>query len=272
MRVHISVDMEGIAGVVDGQDVRPGESEYERNRHLMTAEANAAIRGVLEADRSAQVVVSDAHAQFRNLLPEDLVDDARLIRGRPRPFGMLGGLDASFDLAIFVGYHGRAGTQTSVLAHTISGAAINEVRVDGEPLGEIGLNASLAAYHGCVPVLVTGDDTVAEEAGKVVPGIHSVVVKRALAAGAAESLHPKQACARISIAVLAAIADAPKINPRRYEGAVELEVDVTSPYVADQAMLAPGMARLGGRTVGYRAPDFPTAYQVVMLVAALGQR
>src|SRR5262245_45717574 len=113
VRVLVSVDMEGVAGVVAGEDVRPGNTEYERNRTYMTAEANAAVRGVV---------------------------------------------------ALFVGYHGMAGTAHSVLAHTVSGAAIAGVRCNGVELGEIGLNAALAAQHGAVPVLVAGDDTVAAEA------------------------------------------------------------------------------------------------------------
>ncbi len=92
MRVLVSVDMEGIAGVVDGVDIRPGEPEYERNRHLMTAEASAAVRGVLEHTPDAGVLVSDAHARFRNLLPEELDRRAVLLRGKPKPYGMMAGL------------------------------------------------------------------------------------------------------------------------------------------------------------------------------------
>ncbi|MEQ7006572.1 M55 family metallopeptidase [Actinopolymorpha sp. B17G11] len=271
MRVLISVDMEGIAGVVDGTDVRPGEREYERNRHLMTAEANAAIRGVLSHAPEAEILVSDAHAQFRNLLPEVLDRRARLLRGKPKPGGMMAGIESGVDVCLFVGYHGRAGTPVSVLAHTVSSAVIAEVRVDGATLGEIGLNASLAAHHDAVPVLVTGDDTVAAEAAAVVPGIHTVEVKRALGAHAADSLHPEEACVRIEAAVPGAIEARESVTPPRFDRAVSLEVDVLTPAMADLALLVPGMERTTGTTLRYGAPDFPTAHRLVSLIAVLGR-
>ncbi|MGH3488967.1 MAG: M55 family metallopeptidase [Actinopolymorphaceae bacterium] len=271
MRVLISVDMEGIAGVVDSADVRPGEPEYERNRHLMTAEANAAVRGVLASSSGAEVLVSDAHALFRNLLPERLDRRARLLRGKPKPGGMLAGIESGVEVCLFVGYHGRAGTPVSVLAHTVSSAVIAEVRVDGTPLGEIGLNAALAAHHGAVPVLVSGDDTVAAEASAVVPGIRTVEVKRALGAHAADSLHPDDACARIEAAVPGALAARGSVTPPRYAAAVSLEVDVLTPAMAELALLVPGMERPAGTTVRYHAPDFPTAHRLVSLIAVLGR-
>jgi D-amino peptidase len=81
MRVLVSVDMEGIAGVVDADDVRPGHAECERNRNQITAEANAAVRGVFAFEPDAEVLVTEAHAGFRNLLPEQLDRRAELLRG-----------------------------------------------------------------------------------------------------------------------------------------------------------------------------------------------
>jgi D-amino peptidase len=131
MLVLVSVDMEGIAGVVDGEDVSPGHGEYDRNRGLMTAEANAAVRGVFACEPGAWVLVTEAHGNFRNLLPELLDRRAELLRGKPKPDGMLAGLAADVDAVLFIGYHGRAGTGRSVLAHTIHGGVIADVRCDG---------------------------------------------------------------------------------------------------------------------------------------------
>jgi D-amino peptidase len=178
MRVLISVDMEGVAGVVAPEDISPGNPEYERNRGYMTDEASAAVRGVLSAQPDASVVVCDAHAMFRNLLPDRLDRRCTLLRGSPRMHGMLTGIDGGVDAVCFVGYHGRAGTARSVLAHTISGSTIACVRCDGRELGELGLNAALASHHGAVAVLATGDDTLCAEAEAVVPGITTVEVKR----------------------------------------------------------------------------------------------
>ncbi|WP_460528247.1 M55 family metallopeptidase [Flindersiella endophytica] len=270
MRVLISVDMEGIAGIVDPQDVRPGEAEYERNRHLMTAEANSAVRGVLAFEPDAEVVVSDAHAQFRNLLPEELDRAARLIRGKPKPGGMLAGVQHNVGAVLFIGYHGRAGTPHSVLSHTVNGAVIADVRINGESYGEIGLNAAFAAAHGAAPVLVAGDDTVAAEAAAVVPGVHTVIVKWAHGAKAAESLHPSEACARIEAAVPVAMAELMSVQAPVFEGEVVLEVDVQKPALAEHALLVPGMTRPAGCTLRYVAPDYATAYGLVSLISVLG--
>ena len=270
MRVLVSVDMEGIAGVVDRVDIRPGEAEYERNRHLMTAEANAVVRGVFAHTADAEVLVTDAHAKFRNLIPEELDRRAWLLRGQPKPLGMMSGLDEETDAVIFVGYHGKAATAESVLSHTISGGVVADVRCDGRSLGELGLNAALAASFGATPVLAVGDDTVAVEAADVVPGIHTVVVKHALGADAARNLHPVEACRRIEDAVGGAIDARADMHPLRYDGPVRVEVDVFSPRLLGNVMLVPGIERTAPCTVAYDAPDYVTAYNVIDLVAILG--
>jgi D-amino peptidase len=270
MRVLVSVDMEGIAGVVHADDIRPGHGEYERHRGLLTAEANAAVRGVHAFDGDAEVLVADAHAQFRNLLPEALDPRARLVRGTPRPDGMMAGLHTGVDSVVFIGYHGKAGTARSVLAHTVSGGVIADVRCDGRSLGELGLNIALAVHHGARPVLVSGDDTVAAEAAEVAPGMRCVTVKQALGARAAMMLHPREACDRIERAVPEALADRDAVRPVRLDGPVRLEVQVLRPHMTEHALLVPGMERVDGCTLRYAAPDFPTAYQVVELVATLG--
>jgi D-amino peptidase len=274
MRVLVSVDMEGITGVVDPEDVLPGNARYEQHRAQLTAEANAAVRGVFAYDPDARVLVSEAHAAFRNLLPGQLDRRAELLRGSPKPDGMMSGLAGDVDAALFIGYHGKAGTERSVLAHTISGQIIADVRCDGRSLGELGLNAALAAHRGVPAVLVSGDDTVAAEAADAVPGMHAVVVKRALGARAAASLHPDEACDRIEAQVPKALADwgadRGAVRPPRFDGPVVLEVDVRRARMTEQSLLVPGMELAGPRTLRYAAPDFPTAYQVCELISLLG--
>ena len=269
MRVLVSVDMEGIAGVVHPDDIRPGHGEYERNRTLLTAEANAAVRGVHAFTADAQVLVVDAHAQFRNLLPELLDQRAELLRGAPRPDGMMAGLAAGVDAVLFIGYHSKAGTPRSVLAHTISGRVIADVRCNGQSLGELGLNTALAAHQHVPPVLVSGDDTVATEAAEVAPGIRCVVTKRALGTRAAAMLHPQHVCDRIEYEVPQALAQRHTVRPLRFDGAVQLEVQVHRPHMTEHALLVPGMERVDGCTLRYQAPDFPTAYQVIELITTL---
>ena len=269
MRVLVSVDMEGVAGVVSPDDVTPGHAEYERNRVYMTDEASAAVRGVLSYDPDASVVVCDAHARFRNILPDRLDRGCTLLRGDPRTNGMMTGVEAGVDAVCFVGYHGKAGTARSVLAHTISGATIAQVRCNGQGLGELGLNAALAAHYGAVPVLATGDDTLAREAESVVPGITTVVVKTAFGNRAAEGLHPDEACSRIEAAATAALANHRDVHPPLFAGDVDLEVDMLRLHMTELSCWIPGVELRGPLTLGFRAADFPAAYNMIDIFAIL---
>jgi D-amino peptidase len=269
MRVLVSVDMEGAAGVVDGEDVSPGTGEYERNRRLLTEEANAAVRGVYAFDPGAEVLVTEAHGPFRNLVPELLDRRAELLRGKPKPDGMLAGIADGVDAVLFIGYHGKAGTGRSVLAHTIHGGVVADVRCDGRSFGELGLNATFAAHHGVPPVLVAGDDTVAAEAAGVAPGMRAVVVKRALGGRAAALLHPQEARDRIEREVPPALADRASVRAPRFDGPLTLEVDVLWPYMTERAQLVPGVELAGDCTLRYAAPDFPAAYRVTQVITML---
>src|SRR5439155_1700143 len=121
MRVYISVDMEGIAGVVHESQTDPTTpafaAEYGRFRRLMTAEANAAVEGALAAG-ATRVLVNDSHWFMRNLLAEELHQAAELVSGDPKPRSMVQDIDGGFDAALFIGYHARAGTRNAILDHT----------------------------------------------------------------------------------------------------------------------------------------------------------
>lgn len=262
----MSVDMEGVAGVVDPQDVAPGNPEYERNRRYMTDEANAAVRGILAAESTASVAVCDSHAEFRNLIPDRLERSATLVRGAPRRFGMLAGIDDTVTGVLLVGYHGAAGTPCSVLAHTVSGGTIRQVRWNGRAVGEIGLTAMLAAHQGVPVLLVTGDDTACAEAETVATGVRTVSVKRALGARAAESLHPAVASEQIEDAASSAVA-ARQSPPKPVDGPVNVEIDLLRPVQADMACRIPGARRTAELTIAFPATDVPTAYEFVDLVA-----
>lgn len=193
MKAFISIDMEGICGVVREIETDPtkGGEAYQQSRRLMTQEGNAAIEGCLKAGVT-EVLIADSHWNFDNLIPEELHDAATLLRGTPRGFAMMQDLDASYDAALFVGYHAKAGTPRAILDHTYSGT-IAAVRVNGIEVGETGINAYLAGHHGVPVVLVTGDWAVTAEATSLIPNVHTVAVKDATGATSARNLHPKKA-------------------------------------------------------------------------------
>ncbi|MEW2146381.1 M55 family metallopeptidase [Micromonospora vinacea] len=270
MKVLISVDLEGISGIVHPTETNPDRYDYERGRALMTAEANAVIAGVLDAEPDAVVWVADAHGTFRNILPEDLDRRAHLVRGKPRPLGMLAGLDEQTDAVLLVGYHARAGAGPAVLAHTISDAVL-DVRVAGRSSGEIGLNVAMAGHLDAPVVLLSGDDTACAEFSELVPSAVTVAVKQTLGQAAAVALHPQEARERLRHAAADAIARRSSIPPVRLAGPLDVEVDLYGPYMVDLATLVPGVTRVGGgRTVAFHAVDVAEAYRLVQLLVQLG--
>ena len=192
-KVYLSTDIEGTAGIVDWSQVIGPGAEYEVGRRLLLAEVNAAIDGAADAGASA-FLVNDAHATMHNMPPAAVHGEASYLSGRHKPLYMMEGLDASFDAAFFIAYHGSIGHERAILSHTYNPSAIWEVKLNGVVVGESALNALVALHHGVPVALITGDQATADEARAFMPGIEAVVVKRSVSRFAAESLHPRQAC------------------------------------------------------------------------------
>ncbi len=269
MRIYLSVDMEGIAGVVHEDQTNPTDprcaSEYTRFRRLMTLEANAAIEGALAAG-ATQVVVNDSHWAMRNLLAEELHPAAELVSGGPKPWSMMEGIERGADLAGLIGYHARAGTPNAILDHTYTDRIL-DVRLNGRSVGELGLNAALAVSYGVPVALVTGDAALAREAADLLgEAVRAVVVKEAVSRHAARCLAPAESRRRIREAmaeVVGAVASGQLRLPAfRPATPVTLEVDFALTVHADYAAMAPGVERVGGRTVRARGDDYPQAFRV----------
>jgi D-amino peptidase len=257
MRVYLSVDMEGLAGVSHPAQTYFGRdgidrADYDRSRGLMAGETNAAIAGALAAG-ATEVVVNDSHWQMRNLRAEDLDSEARLIIG-DKPYSMTEGI-GRFDAAAFVGYHAGAGHSVGVIGHTYSSVAVLEVRVDGVPHNEAGLNALRLAEHGVPVVLVAGDDALAGEIEQLLPWAERVVVKRALGAHVAESLSPERAQAAIRDGMGRALGRLDEMQLYRRPAPIRCEVDLRQPVMADYASVLPVIERVGPRTVAFEADD-----------------
>lgn len=190
VRVFISVDMEGIAGVVSGRECGPSGADYEYFRRLATEEVNSAVRGALDAG-AAEVVVRDGHGAKTNILPELLHRKALLIRGvTDRPENMMLGIDSDFDAAVFLGYHAKAGTENGVLAHTSSGNVI-DLSINGVSLPEAGYNALIAGLHDVPVVFLTGDDWICGQARDLFGEIDTFQSKQGMGS-AAVCLHPEE--------------------------------------------------------------------------------
>jgi D-amino peptidase len=265
MNALISVDMEGIAGVVLYDHTSSKHQEYERFRKLMTSEANAAIEGAL-AGGATKVVVNDSHGGMANILVEDLDPAAELISGSPKPFGMMQGIGPEVQAVFFVGYHGASGTGAAVLEHTWTGRVI-EAQLNGQPVGETGLNAALAGAYGAPVVLVTGDAAVTKEARALLGEIETVAVKEGVSRTAARCLHPQVACDEIRQAAERAL----KVDVASFAVSPPITARVTFARAAhaDMVALIPGSVRVDGRTVAWTGDDMPTVYKTFRAMAAL---
>jgi D-amino peptidase len=260
MRVYISVDMEGIAGIGHPHPTDPANVRYPTSVELMVGETNAAIAGALAAG-ATDILVNDSHWNMYNLLPADLDPAARVLQGQkvwsmvagaqPRPDGK-----PSFDVAIFVGYHARAGHPRGTIAHTYTGRPV-ETRLDGRPTGEYGLNALALGAWGIPVGLVAGDDALAEEVAGWLPWAERVVVKTADGSHSAISVHPTIARDRIRAGTEAAVRRAAggELQLLRVGPPVVIEIEYGRGLVADFAALVPGAERIGDRGVRYRSDD-----------------
>ncbi|MEX0171434.1 M55 family metallopeptidase [Streptomyces sp. LMG1-1-1.1] len=269
MRVYISADMEGITGLVDAEDVQPSGRDYELGRLMMTEDVNAAISGALSGG-ATDVLVNDAHGPMRNLFPGELHPRARLIKGRPKPMSMLEGLEADFGIVLCVGFHARAGAP-GVMSHSFMGHEIEDMWLDGRPVGEIGLLHAAAAAIGVPVGLLTGDDAACAEMTEWDSGVTTVAVKTARDRFAAELRPPAESRAAIQAAAHSAVAGllASPREPDLAQKPKALAVRWQSAAVATHLLGIPGVTRTDSRTVEVtaRMPDLYRLLGIFLRVA-----
>lgn len=266
MRVYISVDMEGIGGVNHPHPTDPTDRRYGVAVDLMVAEANAAIEGALAAG-AERILVNDSHWNMYNLLPRDLHAAAEVLQGQ-KAWSMVAGArpgqdgSPSFDVALFVGYHARAGHPRGTIAHTYSGKPV-ETRLDGRPTGEYGLNALALGAWGVPIGLVAGDDALAEEVADWLPWAERVVVKVADGGHSAASPHPSVAVERVRDGSERAVrrAAAGELRVLEVGPPVVIEVDYAKGVIADHAAIVPTAERVGDRTVRITGDDPVLVYR-----------
>ncbi|RLF16686.1 MAG: aminopeptidase [Thermoprotei archaeon] len=247
MKIFVMTDLEGATGVCGTwQDINPGGREHERARRFLTRDVNAAIEGAYEAG-AKEVVVLDGHGAAFSIIPEELDERAKLIRGR-RILEMEG-LDSSFDAVFAIGAHAMAGTPDAILPHTLSSATIMNVWINGIKVGEIGLWAAIAGTYDVPLVLVTGDEAAVREAKKLLGDIECVAVKKATSPYAAICLHPNVTYRMIKEAAIRALRRLDEIKPFKVKKPVELKVEFKYVDIARRVAKRPGVELIDGRTV-----------------------
>jgi D-amino peptidase len=267
MRILISTDIEGVAGVVHPDQTREGNTEYERARRWMTQEANAAIRAAFDGG-ATDVLVNDSHGSYRNLLADELDSRARLVLGKPRPLGMMSGLEHGCDAVMLVGYHARA-QAAGVLAHTINSFAFARVWLNDRELGEAGLYGALAGEMGVPVIFASGDDAFADETRPLFPQCVFVVTKEAGGRHSAVSLSPQASCAAIGAGALQAMASIGLAQRLRIEPPVLTRLEVQTPALADLFCLWPTLERLDGVTLQFTTASVEHAVRTLNSLAAM---
>ncbi len=268
MKIFVSADMEGISGVAYAALLTQEGREYERARKLMTSDVNAAIEGALEAG-AEEIVVNDSHGHMQNLIPEELNERALLVRGSSKPLSMMEGIDESFDGVFFIGYHAKRGTRLGFMEHSFSSSIVSDITINGEPVGEIGVNSALAGCFGVPVVLVTGDRATTEEARSHLKTVEVVAVKEAVSRLASKDLHPKAAGKLIRKSAARAVKDLSRFTPFRVEPPVRIEIEFLNAGMADAAAIAPEVERIDGRTTSFTTGDFLTAFRALETMLAL---
>lgn len=258
MKVFISVDMEGITGVVNWNQTEHGKEDYERFRRLMTKEANAAARGAFAAGAS-EVIINDSHGGMRNLIIEDLDSEIKLITGSSKPMSMMEGIGPDFDAVLLVGYHSRA-SSTGVLNHTYTGKVTN-YWVDGKVMGETGMNSLLAGYYEVPVVFVSGDSEVTKEARELLGEVETVTVKEPRSQFSALCIHPKKAQALIEEKVTQCLSNLSKYKPLLPKSPCTVRLQFHTSGQADHASIMPGVVRIDPVTLEFKAKDYAEAYR-----------
>jgi D-amino peptidase len=254
VKVFISFDMEGVAGIVDWSQCGPPGQAYEEGRALLLGEVNAAIDGAL-AGGATEVVCNDSHGGMNNLNPADLHGRAAYIAGRHKPRYMMEGLDDSFDAVFFVGYHGSISGEPSVLSHTYNPSVVSRVTLNGVACGESGINALVALGHGVPIALITGDQVTMAEIAPFARQVEQVTVKGSITRFAAAQAHPEDAREMIRTGAETALRRLGSMPLPDIELPARLDIQMQTADMADVASWIKGVERSGTRSVRIKGED-----------------
>jgi D-amino peptidase len=264
MKVFISFDMEGVAGIVDWSQCRAPGPPYEEGRRLLLGEVNAAIDGAIDGG-ATEIVCNDSHGTMYNLDPAALHGRATYVAGRHKPMYMMQGLEAGadaaaggpgqFDAVFMVGYHGSISGESSVLSHTYNPQVISHVELNGSRVGESGINALVALGLGIPVALITGDRQTIAEADPFLPSAERVVVKESFTRFGAVNVHPDVARQMIAEGAQRAMARIGEMKPPAIELPAALDVHMQTADMAEVASWVRGAARTGLRSVRIEGDD-----------------
>jgi D-amino peptidase len=257
MKVYVMTDLEGVAGVVSFEaQAYPTGKYYEEAKRLLTAEVNAAVAAMVEWGVE-DILVEDGHGCGGIHYP-DLHDAAKLLHGRPGAEARVrDAIVEGYDVMMIIGQHAMAGGASANLNHTQDSQAIEYIKLNGRPIGEI---AQAALYDGSLGlpfIFLSGDEAACREAEELVEGVTTAAVKKGTGRSSAVSLSVAQAHARIREAVTRSLEKqaAHPVQPLVWQPPFVLEKRLFHTDVADRTARQPGYERVDSLTVRYRGDD-----------------
>lgn len=253
-KLLISVDMEGVAGAVTGEQLSPDGFEYQRFRQFMTDELLASIKGARQAG-AGEILVVDAHGNGQNLLIDQLPPDIKIVRSWPRELAMVHGVDASFDGVIFLAYHASTSNMRGVRAHTMSSANITSVQLNGIEVPEAGVNAAIAGHFGVPVIMISGDDAIVEEAGALLGDIEGAVVKWANGFHSATTLTPGAAAELIREKTQSAVERIGDFKPYKFDGPITFDLSLKHYQPVELLGYLPNVERTSAHSIRFIGKD-----------------
>jgi D-amino peptidase len=266
-RIYISVDMEGVAGVVTSDQLQPSGFEYERFRRFMTDETLAAVHAAQNAG-AGEIVVSDSHGNGENLLIEAFPSDVRIVRSWPRHGLMAAGLDATFKAVMLIGYHAPATSVTGVRAHTISSASYTRISLNGQDVSEGDWVAAQAGALGVPVVFASGDDAATQELRQRLGNIVTVETKQSLGFHSALTLTPQESVARIGAGASEALASLSRFKPYVLSTPIRLEVTFKNYMPAEVLSYLRSVERVNAHSIRFIGHDMGEVTDFMVFVGA----
>jgi D-amino peptidase len=246
MKIYISVDIEGVAGITHWNEAEKNHADWAEFREVMTCETLAAIEGA-RAGGASEIWIKDAHDSGRNLITTLLPPDVTLIREwSGHPYSMIQELDESFAGLVMIGYHAGVGSEGNSLAHTLN-TRTHMMTLNGTPVSEFRLCALAAATFGVPTLAVSGDKALMAEIAATNPAITRIPVKEGRGQSTI-SMTPTAAQAAIRAGVEKAVRGDKQSCLLPLPDSFVLELTYVSPTLAYEKSFYPGCTYMGQRT------------------------
>lgn len=271
--VFISFDIEGISGLSSWNEVEQKASSLHQYQKIATEEINAAIRGIKASKkRIGDIVICDSHANGENLIITDLEPGVTVIKGSPRRYYMVEGIDEHFNILFCIGYHAMVGSQSGGMDHTYSSSVIYNIKINNQYVGETEINAAVAGYYGVPLGLVSGDDVLAKEVRKFFgKNVEMIITKYGISRFSARCRLPGEVHEEIGIKAAKAVMRCSSLKLFRFKTPIKAEFELMNSVMGDMIEPIPKMTRTSARVCSYTANNILEFYNILRLVCNLGR-